>query len=103
MDENPYRSPHADAAPNADIPWWVRLCLWGASRRWHIWFWFWFSVALAGGLPLIAILDSRLRILWFGVALLLSALWYWDAIRWMNRHQRWQEWETRGEKSSPPR
>jgi len=67
---------------NDNKPLYVRLGLLGVNSRPMAMMFFWLSVALAIG----ATLYSGNPI---GLILLLAALWYWVAIRWMDHNNGW--------------
>jgi hypothetical protein len=67
-------------------PGWVRLGLFGLPTRGWAWFCFWLSIALAAGFVAYGFVDWRFFI---GGLLGLAALWYYQAIRWVDRHGRW--------------
>lgn len=64
----------------------VRIGLWGVRNRAMAW-------AFAGGSVLLAIvcfaLSSKDPRFFGGVAFLFAALWYYLAIRWVDRHDQW--------------
>jgi hypothetical protein len=67
-------------------PVWVRLGLWGLPNRASAWVFFWLSVALAAGCVGYGFVEWPFFI---GGVLLFAALWYYQAIRWVDRHSRW--------------
>ena len=72
----------------SDWPAWVRLGLWGVPNRAAAWAFIWFCVAAAVGSVAYGyhVADRR----FFGGAfLLLSALWYYLSIRWVDHCGRW--------------
>lgn len=66
----------------------VRLGLWGIRRRGAALVYSWLSVAVAVGCAIYGLLDRRFL---GGGVLLLAALWYYLAIRWVDRHDRWPQ------------
>ena len=69
-----------------DRPRWVRLGLWGTSTRKSAQGFLYLSAALAVCSGLYGFIDMRF---FFGAGLLVSALWYGQAIRWVDRNDRW--------------
>jgi hypothetical protein len=67
-------------------PLWVAVGLWGGPGRLSAWGFFWLSLALAVGSFVYGLFDSRFLV---GGVFFLSALWYWLAIRWVDRHDSW--------------
>ncbi len=67
-------------------PFMVRLALAGLSGRASAWVFVWFSLVLAVGS---VFLGFWYPLAFVGVLFVLSALWYWLAIRWMDRHGDW--------------
>lgn len=67
-------------------PAWVQLGLWGMPTRWMAWFFCTF--ALLGGIAGIVYGFVNPPGFWAGL-LLLAALWYYLAIRWVGRNSRW--------------
>ncbi|HEV3262572.1 MAG TPA: hypothetical protein VG013_37315 [Gemmataceae bacterium] len=67
-------------------PLWVRLGLWGLPERATAWGFVWLCIALAAGSAIYGFWDARF---FAGCLLVLAALWYWLAIRWMDQHDRW--------------
>lgn len=67
-------------------PWWVNFGLAGAPTRRLAWACFWISLALAA---FCIVYGFRNPLFWPGGLLLLSALGYWLAIRWVDRHGSW--------------
>jgi hypothetical protein len=64
----------------------VRVGLWGISRRSAAWAFVWLSIAIAAVSVAYAIVN---RAAWVGGVLVFAALWYYLAIRWVDRHGRW--------------
>ncbi|MBY0524297.1 MAG: hypothetical protein K2R98_12905 [Gemmataceae bacterium] len=69
-----------------DWPFMVRLGLWGLPSRGSAWAFFWLSVAIAVGCVTYGFARP---VFFFGGFLIFSALWYYVAIRWVDRHGRW--------------
>jgi hypothetical protein len=69
-------------------PWplWVSLGLWGLPGRTWAWGFFWFSLALAVGGVVGGFFFWPLFI---GSGFVLAALWYYAAIRWVDRYGEW--------------
>lgn len=89
MSENPYESPREASQSAVDRRSWpplVRLGLWGLPNRASAWAFFWLSMILAAG----CIAYGFVHPLFFtGGLLVLAALWYYLAIRWVEQHSRW--------------
>ena len=67
-------------------PWWVTLSLWGVPGRTSMWVFFWISLAIAVG----SIAWGFSNPLFFvGGLMAFAAIWYWAAIRWMDRNNGW--------------
>jgi len=94
MDLNPYESSkdvHATQAiggeePLPERPLWVRFGLWGLPNRASAWAFFWLALGLAIGCVAYGFVDPRFFI---GGGFILSAWWYYAAIRWVDRNGRW--------------
>jgi hypothetical protein len=67
-------------------PGWVRVGLWGLSTRGSAWAFVGVSLALPAGCVAYGFVDPRF---FLGGALVLAALWYYLAIRWVDRHGQW--------------
>src|SRR5205085_1647054 len=67
-------------------PGWVSVGLWGLPGRAWAWAFFWLSLLLAVGCTAYGFIDWRF---FAGTPLVLSALWYYAAIRWVDRHGEW--------------
>ena len=67
-------------------PGWVKLGLWGTSTRKSAQGLLYLSMALAVCCGLYGLIDARF---FFGTGLIASALWYGQAIRWVDRNDRW--------------
>ena len=80
---NPYEAPQStpEAAAGDERPSWVRLGLWGLNTRAKAWVFLWLCLVLA-------VIGLLFRV-WPGLIMLLAVAWYWGAIRWMDRHDRW--------------
>jgi hypothetical protein len=77
----------ANRIDRGNYPWWVKLSLWGVPRgRAGLWFFVGLSIACAVACVIYGFWDHRF---FLGVLFLLSALMYWLAIRWMDRHGSW--------------
>lgn len=68
-------------------PGWVRVGLWGIHSRGLAWFFVVFALALAAGSVAYAYAKDPL-FAWGGI-FVLSALWYFLAIRWVDEHAEW--------------
>ena len=78
-DEEAFRTPRP-------WPWWVTLGLWGLPGRGWAWGCFWLSLAIAvGG----AVAGFYFWPAFLGVGMVFAALWYYAAIRWVDRHGEW--------------
>jgi hypothetical protein len=67
-------------------PWWVALGLWGLPGRAWAWGFFWLSLGAAAACVLAGF------VFWpafLGGGLAFAALWYYAAIRWVDRHGDW--------------
>jgi hypothetical protein len=74
------------ATPKPARPFWVKLGLWGLPNRAFAWAFFWICVAIAAYSAIRGFSKPK----WFwGVGLILAALWYWASIRWVDRHCTW--------------
>jgi preprotein translocase subunit SecF len=68
----------------------VRVGLWGLHKRGTAWAFFWLSLAIAAGCIAFAFATGLSLFLSFvGGTMVLSALWYYLAIRWVDRHSSW--------------
>jgi hypothetical protein len=67
-------------------PIWVSIALWGLSGRASALAFCLISLVLGIAIGLGGFWDRRL---FLGFLMLLAALWYWLAIRWMDRNSRW--------------
>jgi hypothetical protein len=74
------------ATPQSPRPIWVRLGLWSVSSRASAWVFFWICIAIAVFSVIRGFSEPR----WFwGVVMVLAALWYWASIRWVDRYSSW--------------
>lgn len=64
----------------------VRMGLWGISSRGAAWVFFWLSLAIAVGCEAYGFVERRA---FLGGLLAFAALWYYLAIRWVDRHGSW--------------
>jgi hypothetical protein len=62
-------------------PFWVTVGLWGLSTRSLAWTFVVLSV--------LAAIGSTLYWSWLGSGFLLASLWYWQAIRWVDKNDSW--------------
>jgi hypothetical protein len=69
-----------------DYPFWVRIALWGISDRGSAWLYCWISLVIALGCVAIGFFDWRF---FLGGLLVVAAVGYYLAIRWVDRHGRW--------------
>ena len=76
----------ADEPVVVQRPRWVKLGLWGTSTRKSAQAFLYLSLALAVGCGLYGFVDARFFV---GTGLLVSALWYGQAISWVDRNDRW--------------
>lgn len=67
-------------------PLWVKVGLWGLPSRVSAWAFFWLAIALAIAAAVYGFWDIRFI---GGVGLVFAALWYWLAIRWVDKHDKW--------------
>jgi hypothetical protein len=74
------------AAP-ARRPLWVRIILWGIPTRAHAWAYVWLCFLLATTCLLYSFWNPRFA---WGAVLLLGVFGYWSAIRWVDKHGKWQ-------------
>jgi hypothetical protein len=70
----------------SERPLWVRIGLWGLPNRAWAWAFVGLSVAIAAGSVAYGFIDGRFFI---GGLVVLAALWYYLAIRWVDRHGGW--------------
>lgn len=68
-------------------PLWVRIGLWGLPNRGWAWAFFFLSLAISIGCFAYGFVDPRFFI---GVIFVLSSLWYYACIKWVDRHDRWE-------------
>jgi hypothetical protein len=64
----------------------VRLGLMGLRTRGAAWAFFWLSIAIAVGCVAYGFFNPYFFI---GASLVLPALWYYLAIRWVDEHSQW--------------
>jgi hypothetical protein len=69
-----------------DYPWWVKVAIWGLPSRAGVWVCVWLSVLLALACGIYGFWDRRF---FAGLLWLLAGLWYWLAIRWVDRNGSW--------------
>jgi hypothetical protein len=74
-----------DDAP-VNQPLWVRIGLWGIPSRRAASAFVWLSLAIALACAVYGLRDRRFLL---GVIMVLAALWYDAAIRWVDRHGGW--------------
>jgi hypothetical protein len=74
------------AVDRREWPLWVSIALWGLSTRASAWLFFWLSILIAAGSLAYSLIDARFTL---GGLLVLAALWYYLAIRWVDRHSSW--------------
>jgi hypothetical protein len=75
-----------ESRPPVQRPSWVLLAVWGLPTRASVWAFVWLSLALAIGCVVYGFWNP---IFFFGALLVFSALWYYAAIRWIDRNDRW--------------
>ena len=68
-------------------PYWVLIALWGLPNRALAWACFWLSVAITVACVAFGFVDRRFFV---GVIMAGAALWYYLAIRWVDRRGRWK-------------
>lgn len=69
-------------------PLWVQIGLWGLPRRGAAWVCFWLSVGLVAVCAALGLLDWQFLLV---AALgLLAPVWYYTAIRWVDKHGGWE-------------
>lgn len=64
-------------------PLWVSIGLWGLKTRGSVLAFMWLSIALA--------VASAIVQFWLGLLVLLAALWYWLAMKWVDENEGWQQ------------
>jgi hypothetical protein len=62
--------------------------LWGLPNRGWAWGLVWFSLVLAGACVAYGVVSGY-RPAFLGGGFVLAALWYFAAIRWVDRHGEW--------------
>jgi hypothetical protein len=75
-----------DGTGNVRRPLWVKIALWGLPNRASAWAFVWLSMAIAIGCAACGIIDRRFLI---GDIMVLAAVWYYGAIRWVDQHGGW--------------
>jgi hypothetical protein len=81
--------PHTNRGADMDRkawPLWVRLGLWGLKNRFAAWGFVWLSLFLAATSIVVADFYPPASA---GRLLVFAALWYYLAIRWVDRHGGW--------------
>lgn len=83
---NPYEPPQAPLEQLTPPPLWVGIALAGVPSRTACWWYCWFCLWLAlAGLSA----GFWMPVLFWGSGFVLAAFWYYAAIRWMDKQQRW--------------
>jgi hypothetical protein len=86
---NPYESPNTESS-NGTLgvtrPVWVSIGLWGLPNRMSAIAFMWLSLALAGTGIVLSPWIPRAAV---SVVFLVSAWWYWAAIRWVDDNGGW--------------
>jgi hypothetical protein len=72
--------------PPVKRPWWVKFALLGLPNRSSALASVWLSVAIAAACVAYGFRDIRFSL---GALILVAALWYLGAIRWVDRHGGW--------------
>lgn len=72
--------------PAAKRPWWVRITLWGLPTRASAMAFVWLSLAIAAASALYGLRDPRFTL---GALMVVAALGYVLAIRWVDDHGGW--------------
>ncbi len=62
-------------------PQWVSIGLWGLNKRASALACMWLSIALAA--------TSAIMQFWLGLIMLLAALWYFLAVKWVDENEGW--------------
>lgn len=75
------------SADRSQWPLWVRIGLWGLARRGSAWFFCWLSLALAAACVFYGFVDRRA---FAGALLVFAAVWYYQALRWVDQHSSWE-------------
>ena len=70
----------------SDWPPMVRWGLMGLRSRGAAWAFFWLCIVIAAGCAAYGFVNPAF---FLGVTLVLPALWYYLAIRWVDQHSRW--------------
>ena len=74
--------------PRQPWPWWVATGLWGLPSRGWAWGFVWLALALAVGCVAYGFASGYVPA-FFGGGFVFAALWYFAAIRWVDRHGEW--------------
>lgn len=72
--------------PRSEYPGWVKLSLWGLPNRASVWFFVWLSLFAALACGIYGFRDPRF---FLGLGLIIAALLYWLAIKWVDRYGSW--------------
>lgn len=72
--------------PTKKRPLWVKIGLWGVPGRAGAWAFVWFSIIVAVACVFYGFQDKRF---FYGGLIVFAALWYYLAIRWVDRHEQW--------------
>jgi hypothetical protein len=75
--------------PPASYPWWVKVSRWGVPGRAGLWACVLVALLAAAICVLYGFRDPRF--LPVGGLAVLTALPYWLSIRWMDRHNAWDD------------
>jgi hypothetical protein len=67
-------------------PWWVKMALWGLADRGPASIFGWLSLVFSLACVIYSWWDVRFLA---GVPFVLAALWYWMAIRWVDKYGKW--------------
>jgi len=67
-------------------PIWVRAAVWGIRSRGAVQLFFWISILLAATSLAYAVVDRRFL---GGLVFVLSAYWYFRAMRWLDKNDDW--------------
>ena len=68
-------------------PAWVKLGLWGLPNRASAWAFLWLSIAVAVACVAYGFVYWPF---FFGGLMVFAALWYYQAIRWVDQHGTWE-------------
>ena len=71
----------------SEYPMWVQLSLWGLPNRASVWLFVWLSLVAGIACGVYGFLRNP----WFliGVPMVVAAVPYWLAIKWVDRHGAW--------------